>query len=75
MAKFNFLAHRNQPTDIKVKQPAKRAPARDPFAGLYGPDYIAANSLIARSTYRVQRIFGHSRAHAAITALRRFFPA
>lgn len=45
MAKFNFLAHRNQPTDIKVKQSAKRAPARDPFAGLYGPDYIAANSL------------------------------
>jgi len=48
VAKFNFLAHRGQPTDIKVKQPAKHSPARrDPFAGLYGPDYIAANSLKA----------------------------
>lgn len=46
MAKFNFLSHRDQPTDIKPKVRV-RATAQDPFAGLRGRDYIAARGLNA----------------------------
>ncbi|WP_428718553.1 hypothetical protein [Undibacterium curvum] len=44
MDNFNFLAHRDQPTDIKPKVRV-RATARDTYAGLRGQAYIAARNL------------------------------
>lgn len=44
MAKFNFLAHHTQPTEIKPKV-RTRATGKDRFEGLRGRDYIAARGL------------------------------
>jgi hypothetical protein len=44
MAKFNFLSHAEQPTEIKAKVRV-RAVRFDRYAGLRGKAYIAARGL------------------------------